>query len=293
MVAALPPNIQLKLEQTLSQWQHWRCETALPYRPRLISRFDSGLSNYSILVEAQQQFVVRIDGTQSAVNGLSRTAEWSVLLAAHRAGLAPCPRYFNPDLGSLVCDFLPQDTSPRDNISTTAALLRSIHQLPTVHHRLDLHARIVHYQRQVRQRNSDQPQIISAAHEGILRLADTLAQKNEATVLCHNDLLAANRIYSGGTLKAIDWEYCAMGSAWFDLAVVAIGDGLDDAQKSELLNAYLSQPADRGQIASFELNCIAYQYLELLWYLANRPDAECVSKKLTKLQTVLSGSDYL
>ena len=127
----------------------------------------------------------------------------------------------------------------------------------------------------------------------MLGLADTLAQKNEATVLCHNDLLATNRIYSGGTLKAIDWEYCAMGSPWFDLAVVAIGDGLGAAQKSELLNAYLSQPADRGQIASFELNCIAYQYLELLWYLANRPDAECVSKKLTNLQTVLSGSGYL
>ncbi len=293
MVAALPPNIQLKLEQTLSQWQHWRCETALPYRPRLISRFDSGLSNYSLLVEAQQQFVVRIDGTQSAANGLSRTAEWSVLLAAHKAGLAPGPRYFNPDLGSLVCDFMPQDTSPRDNISTTAALLRSIHQLPTIHHRLDLHARIVHYERQLRQRSSDQLQIISAAHEGILHLVDTLAQNNETPVLCHNDLLAANRIYSGGTLKAIDWEYCAMGSVWFDLAVTAIGDGLDDGEKIELLTAYLCQPADRDQIASFQLNCIAYQYLELLWYLANRPDAECVSKKLASLQTVLSASDYL
>jgi len=293
MVAALPPNIQLKLEQTLSQWQHWRCEIALPYRPKLVSRFDSGLSNYSLLVEAQQQFVVRIDGTQSILNGLSRTAEWTVLLAAHKAGLAPCPRYFNPDLGSLVCDFLPQEASSHDNISTTAALLRRIHQLPTVHHRLDLHAKIIHYERQVKQRSSDQTQIISAAHEGILRLTATLAKNNEAPVLCHNDLLAANRIYSGGAMKAIDWEYCAMGSAWFDLAVVAIGDELNNTQKSELLSAYLCHPADQCQIANFEQNCIAYQYLELLWYLANRPDAGCVSKKLASLQTVLSGSGYL
>ena len=291
MVAALPPNIQLKLEQTLSQWQHWRCETPLPYRPKVISRFESGLSNYSILVEAQQRFVVRIDNSQSAVNHLSRTAEWSVLLAAHAAGLAPYPRYFNPDLCSLVCDFLPQDTSVQDNISTTAALLRSIHQLPSVHHRLDLHARIVHYEWQIKQRGIDQPQFISTAHEGILRLVDTLAQNNEASVLCHNDLLAANRIHSGGALKAIDWEYCAMGSAWFDLAVIAIGDGLDDAQKRELLNAYLCQRADQEQITSFQRNCMVYQYLELLWYLLNRPNAACLSDKTANLQTVLSASD--
>lgn len=291
MVAALPPNIQLKLEQTLSQWQHWRCESPLPYRPKIISRFESGLSNYSILVEAQQRFVVRIDDSQSAVNHLSRTAEWSVLLCAHAAGLASYPRYFNPDLCSLVCDFLPQDTPVQDNISTTAALLRNIHQLPSVHHRLDLHARIVHYERQIRQRAIDQPQFMSAAHTAILRLVDTLAEKNEPNVLCHNDLLAANRIHSGGALKAIDWEYCAMGSAWFDLAVIAIGDELDDTQKRELLNAYLGRRADREQITSFEQNCIIYQYLEVLWYLVNRPDADCLSDKLADLQTVVSTSD--
>lgn len=293
MVAALPPNIQLKLEQTLSQWQHWRCEMPLPYRPKVISRFDCGLSNYSILVEAQQRFVVRIDDGQSAVNRLSRTAEWSVLLSAHSAGLAPYPRYFNPDLCSLVCDFLPQDTSAHDNIRTTAALLRSIHQLPTVHHRLDLQSRIAHYERQLRQRGIDQPQLISAAHEGLLRLLDNLAEKNEATVLCHNDLLAANRIHSGGTVQAIDWEYCAMGSAWFDLAVIAIGDKLAYAEKKELLNAYLCQGASQEQTTSFEQYCIVYQYVEILWYLLNRPDTDGLGDKLANLKTMLSASDLL
>ncbi len=293
MVAALPPNTQLKLEQTLSQWQHWRCETPLPYRPKVISRFESGLSNYSILVEAQQRFVVRIDDGQTAVNRLSRTAEWSVLLCAHSAGLAPYPRYFNPELCSLVCDFLPQDTSLHDDISTTAALLRSIHQLPSVHHRLDLRARITHYERQIRQRGMAQPQLISDAHEGIVRLLDNLAEKNQTTVLCHNDLLAANRIHSGGTLQAIDWEYCAMGSAWFDLAVVAIGDELADAQKKELLNAYLCQHANHEQTTSFEQYCIVYQYLEILWYLVNRPDTDGLSDKLARLKMMFSASDLL
>ena len=293
MVASLPPNIQLKLEQTLSQWQHWRCETPLPYRPKIISRFDSGLSNYSILVEAQQRFVVRIDDNQAALNRLSRTAEWSVLLSAHSAGLAPFPRYFNPELCALVCDFLPHDASVQGTISTTAALLRSIHQLPSVHHRLDIHARIVHYERQMRQRGIDQPPFIITSHENILRLVATLAEKNEASVLCHNDLLCANRIHSGGTVKAIDWEYCAMGSAWFDLAVIRVGDGLDDTQTKELLDAYLCRRANGDQTAIFQQYCIVYQYLEILWYLINRPDKDGLSEKLANLQAMLSASDML
>ena len=41
---------------------------------------------------------------------------------------------------------------------------------------------------------------------------------------CHNDLLAPNRLRSGGKLWALDWEYCAMGSPWFDLAVISCGE---------------------------------------------------------------------
>ncbi len=110
MTFALPRNIQLKLEQTLAQWSQWHCAPALTSAPEVVRVLTPGVSNFSVLVQAQQHFVVRIDGLNPSAHGLSRQTEWRTLEAAHRAGLAPTPRYCNPELGSLVCDYLaPED----------------------------------------------------------------------------------------------------------------------------------------------------------------------------------------
>ena len=53
--------------------------------------------------------------------------------------------------------------------------------------------------------------------------------------------------YSEGRLWAIDWEYCAMGSPWYDIAVVVNGDSLNAAQTDALLTAYLGRPATQAQ----------------------------------------------
>ena len=102
MVETLPRNIQLKLDQTLAQWHSWRRDPTLTQIPKTRRLLSPGLSNYSILVEADRQYVVRIDGLNPAVIGLSRQTEWRALQSASAAGLAPQPRYYNPELGSLV-----------------------------------------------------------------------------------------------------------------------------------------------------------------------------------------------
>ena len=77
-------------------------------------------------------------------------------------------------------------------------------------------------------------------------------------MLCHNDLLRANRIYSGGRLWAIDWEYCAMGSPWYDLAVVVNGDSLSTAQADELLEAYLGRAASSAERQELQQHSCVY-----------------------------------
>jgi len=96
MVTALPGNIRLKLEQTLAQWRQWKVDPPIHHAPTVVSRLSAGLSNFSVLVEADRQFVVRIDGIKPSAHGLNRQGEWRSLSAAHRAGLAPRPCYFNP-----------------------------------------------------------------------------------------------------------------------------------------------------------------------------------------------------
>ena len=64
--------------------------------------------------------------------------------------------------------------------------------------------------------------------EKVSRLLEEISRHPGESVLCHNDLLRANRIYSGGKLWAIDWEYCAMASPWYDIAVIVNGDALNE-----------------------------------------------------------------
>lgn len=268
MVLSLPRNIQLKLEQTLAQWSQWHCLPALTHAPDVVRVLTPGVSNFSVLVESGKHFVVRIDGLNPSVNGLSRQAEWRTLEAAHAAGLAPHPRYFNPELGSLVCDYMaPEDTQEPD-VTEVAQLLRAIHRLPARHHRLDLAERILRYEKQLERKGSAMNDAMWECHGKVSELLSEIGQQTGNTTLCHNDLLRANRIYSAGKLWALDWEYCAMGSPWYDIAVVVNGDSLSAPDTEALINTYLGRlPDARERHTLHQYGCI-YRYLELLWYLA-------------------------
>ena len=289
MAPALPRHIQLKLEQTLAQWPQWHC--ALTRAPKIVRVLTPGIGNFSVLVESGQRFVVRIDGLNPTANGLSRQTEWRTLEEAHGAGLAPHPRYFNPALGSLVCDYLAPEDARGQNIADVAHLLRAIHQLPARHHRLDLAERILRYEKQLEHRDRTVGDEVRGCKDKVSELLYGISQHAVETVLCHNDLLRANRIYSSGRLWALDWEYCAMGSPWYDLAVVVNGDSLADTDSDALIETYLGRaPNTRERDALHLYGCI-YRYLELLWYLAlDKPvlGVSAVEEKSAALKSMLA-----
>lgn len=273
MAITLPRNIQLKLEHTLAQWRRWQCKPALSQAPEVASVFGQGLSNFSVLVEDGAQsggrrFVVRIDGISPAANGINRQAEWRVMQSAHSAGLAPRPCYFNPELGSLVCDYLPPDEHQPTDIIEIASLLRRIHQLPPRHHRLELAERILGYEKQLQHRGEPPAGELALYRDQLSTVLQRISTPEQPSVLCHNDLLRANRIFCDQKLRAIDWEYSAMGSPWFDLAVTATGDDLGSAGREELLEAYLQRPACTNDRLQLQLHSCVYRYLEILWYQA-------------------------
>jgi thiamine kinase len=268
MTLALPRTLQQKLEQTLAQWPQWQCAPALERAPAVVRVLAPGASNHSVLVECGAHYVVRIDGLSPAANGLNRQVEWRTLQAAHSKGLAPCPRYFNPDLGSLVCDYLPPDAEQTEDAAAVGRLLRAIHALPPRHHRLDLAERILRYEKQLEHRGVALDDALRNCHAPVVRLLQEISLQPGATALCHIDLLRANRLYSGGRLWALDWEYCAMASPWYDIAVVVHGDALTDAQADVLLQAYLERPpTEQERELLYRYGCV-YRYLELIWYLA-------------------------
>jgi thiamine kinase-like enzyme len=221
-------------------------------------------------VASGAQFVVRIDGVDPAASGLHRQLEWRVLKAAHGAGLAPRPRYFNPELGSLVCDYLPPDPVQDHSPADTGRLLARIHDLPPVHHRLDLRDRILRLDRLRAQRGEAEPKILARLRGSVASLLARLPASDSTNRVCHNDLLAANRLRSGKALWALDWEYCAMGSPWYDLAVTACGDDLGESDTDALLAGYLGRRPRDSELALFRDYGRVYRYLELLWYLAQQ-----------------------
>ena len=267
MVTALPGNIRLKLEQTLAQWRQWHVDPPLAHAPTVVSRLSAGLSNFSLLVEAGRQFVVRIDGINPSAHGLNRQGEWRSLSAAHNAGLAPRPCYFNPELGSLVCDYLTPDGQQPVDVKDIAKLLHDIHQLPARHHRLDLAERILSYEKRLAHRHPSRTAKLVDYSREVAEILGAISTDQQPLVLCHNDLLRANRLYSGGNLFALDWEYSAMASPWYDLAIVAAGDNLGAAATSKLLEAYSGRPPTAAEVQLVTKYGCVYRYLEVLWYL--------------------------
>lgn len=264
---SLPTHILNTLEKTLAQWQQWNCEPAISCAPTIVKTLTSGISNYSILVaSAQYFFVIRIDGSRPSRYGLCRQTEWRTLGAAHSFGLAPKPCYFNPDLGCLVCEYLPHDAAQELDISDVAHLLQKIHRLPSRHYRLNLAERSLRYKRELERQGQLPDKLLQQQDTQVSRLLKEMNKQPVDSVLCHNDLLRANRIYSAGKLWAIDWEYCAMASPWFDIAVIVNGDALPADTTDAFLVAYLERtPTDGERTTLHRYGCI-YRFLELLWY---------------------------
>lgn len=291
MAATVPAPVSLRLEQALGQWQQWRVTAPLPEAPRVLQPLGRGLSNHSfLLASGERRFVLRLDGINPATNGLSRQLEWRILQQAHAAGMAPAPRYCNPELGALVCDYLVADDSNTDDPAAVARLLQRIHDLPAVHARLDLAERCRRSEHSLRQGQPDRWQALRSAAAGIAALLPRLATSGGPLRLCHNDLLRANRLGHDGRLWAVDWEYAAMGPIWFDLAAVTAGDEWTDSAVTALLHAYLGRaplPGEKERLLGFEC---AYRYLELLWYLLapEPPSADYLARKRATLEARLA-----
>lgn len=291
MAATVPAPVSLRLEQALGQWRHWQLAAPLFEAPRVLQPLGRGLSNHSfLLASGERHFVLRLDGINPADNGLSRQLEWHILQRAHAAGIAPAPRYCNPELGALVCDYLAAERDSPDAPAAVALLLQRIHALPPVHARLDLGERCRRSEHSLRQRQPYSWQALRGVADRMARLLPRLAGSGGPLALCHNDLLRANRLCHGKRLWAVDWEYAAMGPIWFDLAAVTAGDEWPDAAVAALLAAYLGRPplpGEQERLLGFEC---AYRYLELIWYqlAPEPPPADYLARKRANLEARLA-----
>ncbi|MEP6389295.1 MAG: phosphotransferase [Halioglobus sp.] len=266
MAKTLSQSARQRLALTLAQWRHWQAPFPLESAPQIRRQLDEGISNTSIQVATEDQvFVVRLDGVDTRSHNLNRPVEWKTLLEASGRKLAPLPVYLNPELGVLVCEYLPSDENQQQTETDVADLLNRIHSLPAIHHRIDLSQRIRQYLHQLETRQPGISNRLSTVTDLTARILQKAGEEDAPLVVCHNDLHAANRLRSNGTLYALDWEYSGMGHRWFDLAVICECDP-DAIEADALLSAYLARGStaqERELLIRFRL---CYRYLSWLWY---------------------------
>src|SRR2546422_891781 len=83
-------------------------------------------------------------------------------------------------------------------------------------------------------------------------------------VLCHNDLLNANFIDDGVSIRIVDWEYAGMGDRFFDFGNFAVNHQLTENDEASLLMAYFGRVA-AAQHARLRLMRLMSDYREAMW----------------------------
>lgn len=251
----------------------------------------AGSSNHSVLVHAgSKTLVLRLDGIDPARNGIHRDTEYRLQSAAAAAGLAPTPRFVDFAAGVLLVDYLAPDPAPMaHSLLDVATLLRGIHALRVDDApRLSLASRVLHYETGLHRRCSRPvAQLLQTLSRRLRGACEAIDADAANGVICHNDLSQANRVCHRGRLYALDWEYAACGSRWFDLAIAC-----EEATAAPtLLRAYLQRAANAREIALFLDSRRVARYLELLWLACNTdlPERE-LQDRLRNLQSHLENS---
>lgn len=232
-----------------------------------IRKLAGGPASDSWLLEAGgQRFVARFDNAAAGSLGLNRQAEREILQTVSEAGIAPQLVWSDPGRGIQVCTYIEGDSWSMEDIHNPARLqelaltLRKLHELPPLGRRFEPEAAAQRYASRIGTPEAGK----LADHAGAL--AVKLRAETTRPALCHNDLVHSN-IVNHGPVYLIDWEYAAVGDAYFDLAVVVRHHQLSPALSKIFLQAYFENPgpAQFEKLAAF---CSLYDYLAGLWYLA-------------------------
>ena len=232
-----------RLNQALAEWERWALDTPLNHAPSLgdLLAEGSGHAIYEILDQQHEPLPVvariRLRATRSGSEALEQ--ELAAWLPASENDLAPQVVYTD-HIALVICRRMEPAMKPVPAASL-GALCRDIHALPVTLPRLRLQTEIDTYLRALPR--AQQREWQRAMHERHVGEALTLLER-DTTTFCHNDLTEGNLMSDGDRLVAIDWEYAARGSRYFDIAIAAGSRTLPE--RREMYQAALPDHVDEG-----------------------------------------------
>jgi thiamine kinase-like enzyme len=239
--------------------------------PRQVSALPGGLTNQNFKVTTPDGvFVARIFSEGGAQLAIDRDNEYQNSLIAAAAGVgAPVIEYCPADR-VLVLGFVPGRTLTNADVAEPRTLVRIAAACRSLHgagrfaadfNMFEIQAR---YYATARAAGMRIPAGYGSLMSAFAAAKSALAVRDEGTVPCNNDLLAANFIDDGDRIWLIDYEYSGNNDACFELGNVAGECGLDDDALADLVSAYYGRPR-RSRIARAKLYSLVARYGWTLW----------------------------
>jgi thiamine kinase-like enzyme len=228
-----------------------------------------GITNRNFRVEVGgKAFVLRIGGKDTELLGIDRSVEHAASLAAAEAGVGPEVIAFVEPEGYLVTRFLDGDPIPPEEMRTPARIrqvgpiLRRIHDGRPIPGRFDSFRIVEAYRATAEEYGVRIPAAFHVAKDR----ADEIERARGSQPLrpCHNDLLNANFIDDGTTVRIVDWEYAGMGDVFFDLANFSINHEFGEQENDALLDAYFGA-AKAADVAALRLMRFMSDFREAMW----------------------------
>jgi thiamine kinase-like enzyme len=223
------------------------------------------------------KYVVRLPGKDTGLLEIDREAEREANEAAARAGVGPEVAAMLSEPTCLVTRFVEGHEMTAAELREPAALAevarlaRALHESGERVRASFSGFRIVEtYAATARGRGTEVPAAYERAHATAARIEAALGGSGEGgvggpAVLCHNDLLAANFLSSGGGIRIVDWEYAGMGDRYFDLGNFAVNNELGADEEEAFLAAYLGEPAGPARLAALRLMRFMSDFREAMW----------------------------
>jgi thiamine kinase-like enzyme len=238
-------------------------------RPRVAEPLTGGITNrnYRVAVDGEV-FVVRVPADSGSLLGIDRRIEREASRLAAAAGVGPDVIAFIEPEGVLVTRFI-EGRPVRDHTIHDPLMLERIAQsLRRIHLAGSIASAFSPF------RVVEAYALIAARHGGRLPAAQERAQaiaveieralSPQPPVLCHNDLLNANFIDDGVSIRIVDWEYAGMGDRFFDFGNFAVNHQLTEDDEASLLMAYFGRVA-AAQHARLRLMRLMSDYREAMW----------------------------
>ncbi len=256
----------MTVEELVARIPGWAAAAACRITP-----LAGGITNQNYRVDVDSEaFVVRIGGQDTALLGIDRAREHAATGVAAGLGVGPELVFALPDAAVLVTRFIDGRTLEAADVREPATLGRVVEALGRVHRGPSIPGRFSPF------RTVETYRDLALAHEVALPPAFPewldLAGRIEAALPagpiapCHNDLLPANFIDDGARIRILDWEYAAMGEAFFDLGNLAANSELGPADERRLLELYGEDPTPRA-LARLGLMRLVSDLREAMWGL--------------------------